>query len=272
MHLVFDFDGTITQKDTIGVLVNHALAHQRERGQELAPRWARVLEAYSEDAKHLESFRPIEAERTTLDEERAFLAAQLKVDEASLARVSASNIFANISEEKYFHFGKYAVESGEIQLRPGFRDLVTFAAAQDWKVHIISINWSRDFIAGALHPFDPKLIVTNSLSLDGTIQGPSLLQRKLTSPWDKLEALRAVTSSDADTAVYFGDSSNDVECLIRGGIAIANGEDTALLRMLRRVGVQTPRLSAQTAEGAFAWASDFHEFMRANDIDYPSIQ
>ncbi|KAH8179685.1 haloacid dehalogenase-like hydrolase domain-containing protein [Sarocladium implicatum] len=267
MHLVFDFDGTITQKDTIGVLVDYALAHQREQGREVAPRWNRVLEAYGHDAQVLkEHFRPKEAERTTLDGQRAFLSAQYDVDEASLSRVSASGIFANINKDTYFRFGQDAVESGKVQIRPGFRELVAHAAAQDWMVHVISVNWSREFIAGALHPLDPRLIITNSLAFDGTIQGPDILQRKLTSPWDKLDALKAVTAGDADKVVYFGDSANDVECLIKGGVAIADCEDTSLLRMLRRVGVQTPRLASQTDGNTVPWASDFDEFMKANEI------
>jgi phosphoserine phosphatase len=270
MHLVFDFDGTITQKDTIGVLVDSALSLQKERGQDLAARWDHVIKAYTDDAKALkESFRPAESDRTSLDEERKFLAAQYEVDEASLSRVSASGIFAGIEKEQYFQFGKNAVQNGQILIRAGFRELVNFAATQGWSVHVISINWSSDFIAGALHPFDANLIIANDLSIDGTIQGPEVIQRKLTSPWDKLDAFKIVTATSKAKVVYFGDSVNDVECLIRGGVAIADSQDTSLLKMLRRVGMQTPRLSIQTTQSSLTWASDFGEFMKANSLEPP---
>ncbi|KAK0392455.1 hypothetical protein NLU13_1950 [Sarocladium strictum] len=270
MHLVLDFDGTITQKDTIGVLVDSALAFQRERGQDLSSRWDHVLEEYTADAKALkESFQPAEPMRTSLDDERRFLAAQFEVDEASLRRVAASRIFAGIETEQYFQFGRDAVESGKVSIRSGFWQLVELAATQGWMVHVISVNWSRNFIAGVLHPLDPKLIITNDLSLDGAIQGPEILPRKLTSPWDKLEAFELVTASSTDKVVYFGDSVNDIECLVRGGLAIADGEDTSLLRTLRRVGMQIPRLSAQTAKANLTWASNFDDFLKASNLTPP---
>ena len=268
MHLIFDFDGTITQKDTIAVLVNSALDWHKERGQDLASRWDDAVAAYIEDTKALkESFKPIEAERRSLEEERKFLTAQYEVDEASLNRVSASGIFADIIAPDYFRFGQEAVVSGNVVIRPGFQELVTLAAKRDWKVHIISISWSHHFIAGVLGSFDETLIISNDPSNDGKIEGPGFLQRRLTGTQDKLEALQHVTANAADRVVYFGDSVNDIECLLRGGIVIADDEDTSLLRTLRRVGVQTSRLSLQTANANLTWAKDFTEFIKANDLD-----
>ncbi|KAL2212259.1 hypothetical protein CC79DRAFT_1364540 [Sarocladium strictum] len=268
MHLIFDFDGTITQKDTIGVLVNSALDWHKERGQDLASRWDDAVAAYIEDTKALkESFKPIEAERRSLEEEREFLAAQYEVDEASLNRVSASGIFADLTASDFYRFGQEAVVSGNVVIRPGFQELVTLAAKRSWKVHVISINWSRHFIAGVLGSFDEKPIISNDPSDDGRIEGPKILQRRVTGTQDKLEALQYVTANSADKVVYFGDSVNDIECLLRGGIVIADNEYTSLLRTLRRVGVQTSRLSLQTANANLTWAKDFTEFIKANDLD-----
>lgn len=273
MHLIFDFDGTITQKDTIGVLVNSALDWHKERGQDLGPRWDHAVATYIEDTKALkESFKPIEADRRSLDDEREFLAVQYEVDEASLNRVSASGIFANITALDYYRFGQEGVDSGNVVIRPGFQDLVALAAKRGWKVHVISINWSRHFIAGVLGSFDETLIISNDPSIDGRIDAPGFLQRRSTGPQDnwKLEALHHVTANSTDKVMYFGDSVNDIECLLCGGIVIADNEDTSLLRTLRRVGVQTPRLSLQTANANLAWAKDFTEFIKANNLDTPS--
>ena len=47
MQLVFDFDGTITQQDTIGILAESAIALQKERRNiDLSTQWEQVVKAF----------------------------------------------------------------------------------------------------------------------------------------------------------------------------------------------------------------------------------
>ncbi|OAA64957.1 Haloacid dehalogenase-like hydrolase [Cordyceps fumosorosea ARSEF 2679] len=69
MHLIFDFDGTITTADTIGPLAAAAIAAQKRRGGgiDLQPAWDALLRAYLADYDaYRAGFRPPEAARTTV--------------------------------------------------------------------------------------------------------------------------------------------------------------------------------------------------------------
>ncbi|PHH86858.1 hypothetical protein CDD83_9650 [Cordyceps sp. RAO-2017] len=278
MHLVFDFDGTITLQDTIGELVGSAIALQRQRhGRHLQAVWEEAMRAYSADyeAYRTQSGRPAAAEAPTAgqedeeeERERRFLAGLKEVEEASLDRVGRSGIFAGLDAERLSGMGAEAVAQGRVIVRDGLADMLGLASRRGWRTDVLSVNWSAAFIRGVLGAYPPTGGVTaNEISAgDGLIGGPGggLIARITTAP-DKLAALRRLVRGD-DTVVYFGDSTTDLECLLydEGVAVVAAGarDDSRLVRTLRRLGHGVPHVAErQPGAAGISWASSFREVL-----------
>ncbi|KAH9908725.1 hypothetical protein F4778DRAFT_777004 [Xylariomycetidae sp. FL2044] len=102
-------------------------------------------------------------------------------------------------------------------------------------------------------------------------------RRNLTNSRDKLDVMRAVLKRGGErggggggrTTFYFGDSTTDLECLLEAdrGIVIADGEDSSLLKTLRRIGMEVPHVRDGFSKDGLAWASDFEEVMANVEFD-----
>lgn len=287
-RLVLDFDGTITQKDTILVLASTAIARQQQRQQEhdstdLAARWDQVVAAYLDDLKaYKDGYAVPESQRRTLAHEVAYQRGMADAEAASLARVRDSGVFAGLDAPTLRDMGREAVASGQVALRPGLARLVGEAGRAGWDVTVLSVNWSASFIRGVLSTaggssssssssargearesgsgssirgLDDLDVVANEVvsSGGGIVNDRDRDAKPLTTSSDKLEALKRWCPAAPAVVLYMGDSTTDLECLLHGrGVVVADGEDkSSLIRTLRRLGLNVPHASqAREAGGA----------------------
>ncbi|KAK1989500.1 HAD-like domain-containing protein [Colletotrichum cereale] len=273
LNLVFDFDGTITTKDTIGVLAQIALQFQKQRGIDLSSAWQQILEDYSQDhADHVSKYKPIANDRLSLPEELAYLRGLSEVELRSVQRVEQSGLFRGLKREDLVKAGNVARTEGRVKLRDGFTTLMDLAKDNGWTVSVVSVNWSRSFISGVLSGYSLD-IVANEIEMDGSIFGPDVLgpssrETTLTTCEDKLRALRALVTrqgvEDAEALVYFGDSTSDIECLLETrGVVMSSGLDSSLMVTLRRSGYKVPQVDERRPSGSIAWASTFVEVLES---------
>ncbi|OTA00783.1 hypothetical protein A9Z42_0010750 [Trichoderma parareesei] len=301
MNLIFDFDGTITAKDTIFQLAQSAISLQTQRSPNdnnnndnnppLQTKWDDIVQAYTDQhAAYAESFSPPKHERCTPAQELAYLASLKDTENASLDRVDRSGLFGGLTSEDLFRMGRESVEKGDVVVRDGFAEMVKLARDKGWRVGVISVNWSAAFIQGVLHPLGDDIpIITNCISSDGTIHGPEGFNGgvRLTTSRDKanvlgellakeeLQLLHSSSSSGSPTTVYFGDSTTDMECLLKhyGIVIAADAQSSSLLQTLERVGVSVPHVgSVQDNDdgggGAnIAWARDFREVLESRVLE-----
>ncbi|XWW93073.1 hypothetical protein V2A60_001001 [Cordyceps javanica] len=273
MHLIFDFDGTITTKDTIGHLASAGIAAQKlSRGANLQPAWDALVQAYLADYDaYRASFTPKEAERTTAEQEILFLGGLKDVERASLRRVGDAAIFKGLGVAAMRRIGADAVRDGHVKLRPGFGRLVTTARQRDWTVSVVSVNWSTDFVRGAAGEQlrgEDAVVANGTREEDGAICGPDALGGDLLvcAP-DKARAMRRLRGGPAAAAaaakVYFGDSTTDLACLLEAdrSVVLAEGE-SALLTALRRLGFEVPHVGE--AKGRIVWARTFDEVLESD--------
>ncbi|PTB64547.1 hypothetical protein BBK36DRAFT_1123613 [Trichoderma citrinoviride] len=290
MHLIFDFDGTITVKDTIFQLAQSAIHLQAQRSSSsssssngsLQTKWDAIVRTYADQhAAYAESFSPPQHERCDPAQELAYLASLSGTENASLDRVEASGLFGGLTPEDLFRMGRERVQAGDVVVRDGFVETVRLAREKGWRVGVISVNWSAAFIRGVLHPLGDDLpIVTNCISSDGTIHGPEGFNGgvRLTTSRDKANVLSELLARfehqqqrSPGPTVYFGDSTTDMECLLKHhGIVIAAEQSSSLMQTLERVGVRVPHVgSAQDGEAAanIAWARDFREVLESKVLE-----
>ncbi|OAA56616.1 HAD-like domain protein [Niveomyces insectorum RCEF 264] len=180
MHIVLDFDGTITVDDTIGALAQFAVNFQQTRSppapatattttnHDWHARWQAIVDAYVAALRaHSDAYRPRAETRTQLAHELAYLRSLCTVEQASVQRIVAAGLFAGLAPvpDRLFAAGRAATAGGDAEekaeaeaetaaavvLRPGFTDfLAETHERRGWPVSVVSINWSDAWIRGVL--------------------------------------------------------------------------------------------------------------------------
>ncbi len=280
MHVVLDFDGTMTQEDTIGALASYGVHLQEQRQNTISPNaWAEIVQKYSADyEQYATGHEPQPDARTTLEEEVAFQRGLRGVELRSIGRVRDSGLFQGVHPSGLFLAGQDAVRDGRVRLRHGFKEFVHIILGAGLGVTIVSVNWSASFIRGIVGEPDID-VIANEINEDGDVEGPRAVhgagQRGpvLVTSGDKREAMKAAVAGDRDGPVlYFGDSATDLECLAAAGtgVVMSDTSDGKLLRVLRRLGFSVPHVSqaADKSSGSrqLAWAEDFSEVLQAGIV------
>ncbi|KAI1302229.1 haloacid dehalogenase-like hydrolase-domain-containing protein [Xylaria venustula] len=262
-------------------------AQAQAQDEELSSRWDDVVHAYVSDYKsHVSSYAPCADDRQCVDDEITFLRSQKHVETRSLRRINECALFRGISPATFRAAGAELVRDGTVRLRPGFADFVRAARAKGWGVNVVSVNWSAAFIEGACgFPEGEIRVFANEVREDdGVVLGPGVLAgealltvdgegegesrgqvgRNLTNSCDKRDVVQKVLRLHDvrdKPFFYFGDSTTDMECLLEAsrGVVIADGEDSTLIRTLRRIGKRVPHVRDAEAGEELVWASNFEE-------------
>lgn len=172
VQIIFDFDGTITTKDTIEPLVQAAISlhHPSLLASELsqtpeAKSWSECkakyladLSAHYEKGKHEPGDGNAVTGPSGLEREQRKLDALRDVEWASVQRVGEAGIFKGISRESFLENGRVAAagdpkggNDGAVVLRKGFSEFVTWIRQRwmaEWRV--VSVNWNWRWVRGIL--------------------------------------------------------------------------------------------------------------------------
>ncbi|KAJ1733608.1 hypothetical protein LPJ61_001471, partial [Coemansia biformis] len=144
--LALDFDQTLTVGDTLSAVAAAAAAGQ----QPGRSRFQRCADEYAKDlAAHEAGWRPVLDRQSRTVTSRGLLDTYLEalrpIEEASLRRVAAHGILAGASRTDFARAGR------NVELQAGAAAAINhFLQDPNFHVCIVSVNWSRDFIRGAL--------------------------------------------------------------------------------------------------------------------------
>ncbi|GBF95200.1 phosphomethylpyrimidine kinase [Raphidocelis subcapitata] len=303
--LVCDFDDTCTEKDTIGTLLSAAIdAAVKRAGPEEGPRLrarldavvARLVENYS--SKHAALLAEILPEGASaaaaeggFDEAglRAFVERLSDFDVQMNAVAVESGILAGLSRDDV------AAAARAVALKPGCREALAAALGAELPTHVVSVNWSREFvaaalglpaadaadwgaagsdgdeaaaavIAGAAPPPGRLAIHANELARGADGLSTGALRRAVQCARDKgrlfaaLQAARGKGGGGGGAAVFVGDSATDVLPLLAADYGIVVGSNKLLRRALARHGASLVPLCAAPltapARGGGGAASD----------------
>lgn len=262
IHLVLDWDGTLTKKDTMSFIAD--FAHQRDlrkhgvRLDDYTRDWETFAHSYLEDYKqHVLKYDADRSEKgytPKMESER--LASLQPVEEASMMRVMDSRFLEGLTREDVNAAAMKAVKDGKLELRKGWYELFKRVVTRDvdkhialptsratiGKVSILSVNWSATFIRLALknsrtsreifHENDRDIhtYLTNMEILANDLEG---LDDPNGSPGTFRDKPSVRTSDDkacylpttGNKVVYIGDSSTDFDCLLNADVAITIRDD-----------------------------------------------
>lgn len=277
IHLLLDWDGTLTRKDTLSLVGN--IAYHANSDKSLSP-WSDFVNGWVNDyTEHANHYEPITSARTTLDQERKWLASLAPIENSSVHRVESSGIFKRVKASHVDHIAASSIRSGDLQLRSHWDSLFnTLLADPSNKISILSVNWSARFIrqsllsasssitsqeTGSLSSYiqhmdiqaneisnikradgsDGRLSKDSSsgirTSADKLLRLPHRCQQKL----DKCVSTREPAWQEEELVVYIGDSATDLEALLAADVGICIRDDPMgssqkeLSDTLQRIGV-----------------------------------
>jgi 2-hydroxy-3-keto-5-methylthiopentenyl-1-phosphate phosphatase len=301
IHWILDWDGTITKKDTLNALVSIAASTKPDFPTQ--DQWQRVSKAYMDDyTSTLQELAPNNNLPKTIEQERALLQDLKAVEQRSLDRVAESSIFSGLTKEALEGGAAKAVVEKKVALRDGFTSFYQVIQSQsrspspsqspfprpetqNLNLTILSVNWSRHFIASCLSASGISLqedrILSNELSnlvsgysstgyILSTDSSSSPDSTIISSP-DKLLHLEALRKNNTKNMrpmmlVYVGDSLTDLECLVAADLGVCMRDEEMgssqrqLAEALERLGVDCVRLSEwKEGKERVAWVKDFGE-------------
>ncbi|PVH88257.1 hypothetical protein DL98DRAFT_508970 [Cadophora sp. DSE1049] len=276
---ILDFDGTITQKDTISTIANFAIACQKARGRDFADPWKELSDTYIEDySRFLHGYKPAEQDRKTLAEEVTYYRNLKSLELASFTRVSKSGIFKDISDTQWRKGGRDAIQKGDVNVRKGFEDFVKRVGNSRAIWGVVSVNFSSQFIRGVLEASlgagaEDVEVLANHPNEDGILlglnSGPVMAtsDAKLAAMNELLQKWRSGFKTSFSKVVYIGDSGTDIECLTAKGvvgIAMSTDRKSTLMDTLKRLGSELVHVGSQQEgkRSSAYWARDFEEVVR----------
>lgn len=153
IHLILDFDGTITQGDTTTILAEAARDRITRNPAEKwnhCKLWEECCKQYFSEIKNHPNIKALKEKRTTIDEEIRYQRSLRVIEEASVARVGQSGIFKGVAAWAWREAGWRECQNSRVKISSGFRVLVERVQSQGGRLGIVSVNWSQDFLRGVL--------------------------------------------------------------------------------------------------------------------------
>jgi phosphoserine phosphatase len=126
---------------------------------------------------------------------------------ASLDRVSNAGVFAGLQKADI-----QAGAKANVKVRDQARNVLQSVSEN---LYILSVNWSKDWIIGALDPLQikPSAVLSNDLEFENQLSTGKIIPSVITAG-DKLTIFQNIVKSRKDSySLYIGDSETDLPCL-----------------------------------------------------------
>ncbi|KAJ1812137.1 hypothetical protein LPJ56_003998, partial [Coemansia sp. RSA 2599] len=167
------------------------------------------------------------------------------IEEASLARVSSSKLMAGATRGDFYAAGRL------VRFRPGAATAINRFLAMRLPTYVVSVNWSHDFIRGALHAngvvdAEKIAIYCNDPEFDScTGLCTGWLAPRITVAGDKTKVIRELRRSveDGDRGdcrsfvVYVGDSLTDLPALLAADLGFIVGSSSSVTSWCQWLGI-----------------------------------
>jgi hypothetical protein len=273
VQLFLDWDGTLTKYDTMLALSKIGYAVHERNGTKLQP-WDGIVQAYLNDLKsHDASYVPRKDQRKSIEEECSYLASLKQIEQDSLKRVGEAGVFQGVTAADLRHGAEDALETGRIEMRPGWEELFKLNGYGDLQgecalnPEIITVNWSGTFIRSCLlhaarhQDLSAKVIEEMNIwgnEIEGLHDrstgspGSLALETIIHTSTDKVELIKRLVEDGRSTistsghryiSVYVGDTATDFDALLFADVGICvqdvplRGGQKELANTFERVGV-----------------------------------
>ncbi|KAJ1643098.1 hypothetical protein LPJ64_005092 [Coemansia asiatica] len=243
--VALDFDKTLTIQDTIAQVAVVAKNKHPEN-----PEFEPISDAYFRDyAEHEAQWNPRIARHAkngtvTLDLLHAYLESLRPVEQTSLARVSRGKLMAGALRQDFGAAGKL------ISLQPGAATAINRFLALHLATYVVSVNWSEDFIRGALfangvvdaenieiHCNNPEFDRSTGLST-GRLDPQMTVASDKTRVIDQIKRFAWEDSGGVwPYVVYAGDSLTDLPALLAADLGFVVGSSSSVAEWCQWLGI-----------------------------------
>lgn len=278
IHLVLDWDGTMTVSDTTATIGARVLAKAHELALPGLPAYQRpepmtyYSEFYMREYRQWrESFLPASGhdQPSTIADVVARLSESKDIEQRSFLRVRSAVLdtsggISGLTEDERLRnafmreSGQEAVSCGDVKIREPkvLKNLLVRANKSGSTWSIVSVSWSRQFLVGAMveaglvHPEEADTtagrVKCNEILAPVSHHGSERPQIICTAQ-DKLntftEDVGTVSKSNDDdlVTIYVGDSTTDIGCLVGSGLGMYLSQDKtndAVLEILNEFGIE----------------------------------
>ncbi|KAL9041278.1 MAG: hypothetical protein Q9180_001390 [Flavoplaca navasiana] len=258
VHLVLDFDGTLTTSSTLSLIYD--IGHRLNPS---CPSWQSISQAYIDDSNRMETTSMVKP--TTLLQALQRLESLRAIEYRSIARVEATKVFRGVTKEILHAAAEKMVRDAELEMRDGWQKLVGMVMKGEGKVGVVSVGWSGVFIRSCLHAsLDRVRAAERDSDLHNRVNLPLIDVRannilggdegKMDRYWraatsddksqiltaeDKLRVMKDIVGMDdlegsRPLVVYVGDSTTDLECLLHADVGICLRDEAASMTWEQR--------------------------------------
>ena len=235
--LITDFDETISEADTIQLLV-YAAAENREHDRtQTLTHWKETVEWYTTKYTHI-----VDKWLDNHDSRQLSIVDFLKAFETleivSIRRVMQGRFLEGLYHTQLHRLGR------EIQKRQGVKSIFTAMRKTGVTIEVLSANWSQTMVEGAVEGLCDRVTAnrlvfgTNQLKGEVTPRSTGELKLSVVSAHDKLRHFRDRRSKTGQTA-YIGDSISDLLAMLEADVGILIGENRTALRTIERFQIPT---------------------------------
>ncbi|KEQ97716.1 hypothetical protein AUEXF2481DRAFT_2649 [Aureobasidium subglaciale EXF-2481] len=278
IHLIFDWDGTLTCKDSLSLV--GSIAYYANSSKSLPP-WSDFVTGYMDDyTEHATQYYPHSAARTTIDQERQWLASLAPIEDKSVRRVESSGVFKGVKASHVDHIAASAIQHDDLRLRSHWDSLFQIVLTDPInKISILSVNWSARFIRQSLLSASSQVTLEHRDTLSAYVENMQINANEISNldlpggsdgklskdsstgirtSADKLANMptpcgrfldtsspeRKPEDVDGEVVVYIGDSATDLEALLAADVGICIRDDPMgssqrdLADTLTRIGVE----------------------------------
>jgi thiamine phosphate phosphatase / amino-HMP aminohydrolase len=253
IHLVLDWDGTLTVADTMSVLA--AVPQARDHRLNVAipnprPSWENFYKKYMTDYTAVKNLHYPNEQTVTPERYSEWLERLRGVEYGSARRVSDSDFFKGVTTYDVVAAVTESIDRGSLRLREGWHKLFHLfdpsaeLLPKGSEISILSVNFSSTLIRSALRvacrclsmddaerlvavkQIDDLRIISNEIEgLDRPEGSTGQLLGSVRTAKDKLDCLEAsIIASRAEVnrplIIYVGDSATDYECLHGADIGV----------------------------------------------------
>ncbi|KAF2764806.1 hypothetical protein EJ03DRAFT_281340 [Teratosphaeria nubilosa] len=229
VHLILDWDGTLTTKDTLAVLAGLTKARDGRiqipgpagKARDVSSvQWQDIVDGYMQDyTAHKASHFPKTGGPEALEK---WLDSLEPIEYASAQRASDSGFFKGVSIGDVGPTVTHALESRALELRQGWEKLLSLVLVTECQVTIVS---SVDFDKAELQSYINDMVIyandihglNSPLGSSGRLVGNVRTAREKLACMKKAVAAHApsIEPERAPAVIYVGDSATDFLCLNR---------------------------------------------------------
>ncbi len=241
--LITDFDETISERDTISILVHTAADNREHEKAQLLAAWQEMVQWYL-TRYHRVCDAWLNPRHSIVD----FLKAFEELEAVSIQRVIAKGFLEGLTREGLKAVGRNVVK------KSGVDRVLSAMRADGVEVEILSANWSETLIQGATEGLCDR-VISNSLMYDAAGCSTGNIHLHVVSAQDKLRKFRERTKKPPNPdeigdggirTLYIGDSISDFLVILDADLGVLIGQNRTAIQTIERFRLPTLQLQEET--------------------------